>query len=194
MDKGEDTGGKIMTASTHQRPTVTRYHPLLVALHWIIALMAAASLVGGLLVLQATPNSDPMKPVYLRGHLAGGLVLGVLMLLRLVTRLRTARPPAAGSAGLHTASQVAHWALYLAMFAMVMTGIGMAALGGLWPILSGGQATLPATFAALPPHAGHELFARVLIGLIALHLLAALRHAVSGKSVWGRMWFGSRTA
>lgn len=192
MDKGEDTGGKTMTASTRQAPTVTRYHPLLVSLHWIIALMAAASLVGGLLVLQATPNSDPMKPIYLRGHIAGGLVLGVLMVLRLITRLRTARPPPAGSPGLHRAAQVAHWGLYLVMFAMVMTGIGMAALGGLWPILSGREVVLPASFAALPPHAGHELFARVLIGLVALHLLAALWHAVSGRSVWGRMWFGRR--
>ncbi len=181
-----------MTTGVRTSPNVTRYHPLLVSLHWIIALMAAASLVGGLLVLQATPNSDPMKPIYLRGHMAGGLVLGVLMVLRLLTRLRTARPQAAGTPRLHRASQVAHWALYLVMFAMVFTGIGMAALGGLWPILSGGAVVLPETFALLPPHAGHELFARVLIGLIAVHLLAALWHAGTGKSVWGRMWFGNR--
>jgi cytochrome b561 len=173
---------------------VSRYHPLLVALHWIVALMAAASLVGGLTLLQATPNSDPMKPIYLQGHMAGGLVLGALMLLRLVTRLTTARPGPAAGRTQHAAAQAVHWALYLVMFAMIVTGIGMAALGGLWPILSGGTVALPPSFSVLPPHAGHELFARLLIGLIALHLAAALWHGLSGHRVWGRMWFGRRSA
>lgn len=156
--------------------------------------MAAASLVGGLTLLQATPNSDPMKQVYLQGHMAGGLALGALMLVRLVTRLTTARPGPAGGRAQHVAAQAVHWAIYLLLFAMVATGIGMAALAGLWPILSGGTVKLPASFSELPPHAGHELFARLLIGLAIVHVLAAAWHSVSGEGIWGRMWFGRRRA
>jgi len=174
--------------------TVTRYHPLLVALHWIVALMITASLVGGLTLLQATPNSDPMKLVYLQGHMAGGLALGVLMLARLVTRLSTAKPGPAAAGWKHRLARGVHWGMYLVIFAMLSTGIGMAVLGNLWPILTGNAVVLPRSFDVLPPHAGHELFARVLIGLLLLHILAAVWHSFVGEAVMGRMWFGRRRA
>jgi cytochrome b561 len=191
MGDGEDAGaGEGVTKGTEGE--VLRYHPLLVGLHWVIALMAAASLMGGLTMLQATPNGDPMKQVYLQGHMLGGMVLGALMIVRLVTRLSTAKPGPAGGRAQHLVAQGVHWAIYLLLFAMVATGLGMAALAGLWPILGGGTVVLPADFAALPPHGGHELFARVLIGLILLHVLAAVWHGVAGEGIWGRMWFGRR--
>lgn len=171
--------------------SVRRYHPLLVTLHWLVALMIGGSLVSGLVLLQTTPNSDPMKPVYLRAHMTGGLVLGALMLVRLATRLSTARPAPVGSLWQTRAAKATHWALYALVFAMLMTGIGMAALGGLWPLLSGAPAPLP-DFATLPPQAGHALFARALIALLALHVLATLWHAICGEKVMRRMSFGTR--
>jgi cytochrome b561 len=171
--------------------TVIRYHPLLVALHWLMGLMVAASLFGGLALLATTPDSDPMKPIYLRAHMMGGLVLGALLLVRLATRLLTARPAPVGAGWQARAARIAHWAIYALLFATVMTGIGMAALGGLWPLL-GGATEIPVSPDTLPPHAGHALFARLLIGLVVLHILAALRHSLAGQRIWGRMWFGQR--
>jgi cytochrome b561 len=189
MGEGEDAG-----AGEGVSRAVARYHPLLVGLHWVIALMAAASLMGGLTMLQATPNDDPMKPVYLQGHMLGGMALGALMIVRLGTRLSTAKPGPVGGRAQHLVAQGVHWAIYLLLFAMVATGLGMAALAGLWPILGGGTVALPADFAMLPPHAGHELFARVLIGLVLLHVLAAVWHGVAGEPIWHRIWFGRRRA
>ncbi len=171
---------------------VTRYHPLLVALHWIVALMVAASLVGGLALLSVTPNDDPMKPVYLRSHMIGGLALAALLIARLVTRLATARPPAASAGVQARIAAAVHWGFYLLLFAMLSTGLGMAALAGLWPLLAGGEVDLPRSFAELPPHAGHRLFARLLLGLIILHVGAAIWHAIRGQPIWHRMWFGPR--
>ncbi len=171
---------------------VVRYHPLLVALHWLVALMIGASLVGGLTLLQLTPNSDPMKPLYLRAHIGGGLALGVLMILRLATRLLTARPGPVGSRPQAIAARAVHWTMYAVIFAMLATGIGMVALAGLWPLLSGAPVVLPPSFELFPPHAGHELFARILIALVLLHVAAAVWHGVSGQNVLGRMWLGRR--
>ena len=40
---------------------VSRYHPLLVALHWILAMLIIAALALGALVMVKIPNTDPMK-------------------------------------------------------------------------------------------------------------------------------------
>ena len=71
---------------------VTRYQPLLVVMHWLLALMIPVALVGGALVLVKIPNTDPMKVEALRQHMGGGILLLALMLIRLVVRVRTAHP------------------------------------------------------------------------------------------------------
>ena len=40
---------------------VTRYHPLLVALHWLLAFLIIAALFAGFFLLARMPNSDPQK-------------------------------------------------------------------------------------------------------------------------------------
>jgi cytochrome b561 len=73
-----------------------RYHPLLVILHWLLAVLIIAALALGALVMVNIPNSDPMKIEALRSHMAGGAVILLLMLARLLVRNRTAHPaPAA---------------------------------------------------------------------------------------------------
>jgi hypothetical protein len=51
--------------------TVSRYHPLLAALHWLLALLLIAALALGALVLVNIPNSSPMKIEALRSHMEG---------------------------------------------------------------------------------------------------------------------------
>jgi cytochrome b561 len=174
---------------------VARYHPLLVLLHWLVAIMISISLLGGLFGLAVTPNDDPMKPIFLTGHMAGGLALLAVMLVRLATRLSTAKPaPLAGPRWQTALARGVHWGFYLVIFAMLSTGIGMAVMAGLFPLLSGQPVVLPDSFEIFPPHAGHQLFSRILIGLIALHVAAAVWHAVRREGALRRMWFGQRTA
>ncbi len=66
---------------------MTRYHPVLVLLHWILALMIVLGLFMGSNVLAATSNSDPQKLFYLQMHMSMGLIILALMILRLVVRL-----------------------------------------------------------------------------------------------------------
>jgi len=172
---------------------VVRYHPMLVALHWLVALAVIGNLAVGLLVLEGMANTDPAKPGWLRLHMASGIMIAVLLVIRLVTRLATAKPPVPNEGPLRWLAIGNHWALYLVTFAVAITGLGTAQLGGLFPILEGKSIALPQSFDAIPPFAGHALFSTVLLGLIALHFVAALWHAFAQRdNVLPRMWFGAR--
>jgi cytochrome b561 len=70
----------------------SRYHPLLVALHWLLAALILAALAVGFFGLAAMPNADPQKIAGLRWHMAGGMLILALMVIRLVVHLATARP------------------------------------------------------------------------------------------------------
>ena len=167
----------------------TRYHPVLIVLHWLLAFLLIGELIGGKVLLEHTPNSDPAKLGSLRIHMILGLTIGVLMIVRLVTRLRTAHPPAA-STGIALADALApwmHWALYLAAFAMVGSGMALSMQSGL-PDAAFGTGALPETFDTFAARAVHGTAAGVLIALIVLHILAALYHqVVRGDGLFARM-------
>ncbi|EAR07469.1 cytochrome b [Reinekea blandensis] len=154
-----------------------RYHSALIVLHWLLAVLIIAALGAGLF-LEDWPNSDPAKIDTLRIHMIVGLLIGVLMIVRLVVRLRTKKPPHAdtGRAWLNALGIAAHWALYLLVILMVITGVGISAGAGLPDIVFAGRGALPDSFDHLPARAGHGLFASVLMFLILLHLIAAVYH------------------
>lgn len=174
---------------------VTRYHPLLVALHWVVAILIIGNLAAGKLLLEGLSDTDPAKLEVLRLHMLGGLTVLLLLVGRLVTRFATARPGAAHSSKpLNWLTAISHAGLYLAALAMAVTGLGTAQLAGLFPLLQGQPVTIPEDWSAIAPHAGHELFANVLLVLIAVHFAGALYHMVKRDGVAGRIWFGKRTA
>jgi cytochrome b561 len=73
--------------------TAAKYHPALVALHWLLAALIVFSLAMGFFALAKTPNSSPDKLFALRGHMAFGVAILILMLGRFAVRLGTRRPP-----------------------------------------------------------------------------------------------------
>ena len=54
---------------------MTRYHPLLVALHWLAALLVIVALVFGSFRLTNIPNDDPEKLFALRAHMSIGIAV-----------------------------------------------------------------------------------------------------------------------
>ena len=63
------------------RVLASRYQPVLVALHWLVALMIIGLLCLGFFVLADMPNSDPKKLDILVWHMAGGMLVLVLIML-----------------------------------------------------------------------------------------------------------------
>ncbi len=173
-----------------------RYHPFLVALHWLMALMILVALAAGGLVLASMPDDSPDKVKGLGGHMAFGMAIGLLLVLRLMIRIQTPHPPHAktGNPLLDRIGRWTHLAFYVLIAGMVLTGLASALGAGLFPIVYGGTAeTLPASLAGLPQRVAHGFIAALLVILIALHFVAALYHQVILKDgLLRRMWFGKR--
>jgi cytochrome b561 len=174
---------------------VSRYHPALVVLHWVMALLITAALALGALVMVKIPNTDPMKFEALGSHMAGGMAILVLMLIRLVIRTRSAHP-APASAGhplLDRLAWASHRLFYGTVAAMAISGIIMALQTGLFDSVFFGEGKLPADFWAYPIRGVHYVVSRILMALIAVHIVAALYHAlVLRDGLLKRMFFGRR--
>jgi cytochrome b561 len=174
---------------------VSRYHPLLVALHWILAVLIVAALALGALVMVKIPNTDPMKFEALLSHMIGGSLILVLMLVRLFVRIRTEHPapPSTGLRALDRLAWASHRMLYGAVLGMAISGLIMALQTGLPGIVFGGG-TLPADFWVYPIRSVHYVISRVLMTLIALHIIGALYHTLLLRDgLLKRMFFGRRT-
>ncbi len=175
---------------------MTRYHPLVVVLHWLLAGMIVLGLIMGGNVLAETANDDPFKLTALRMHMSMGMIILALMVLRLVTRLATRKPPQSdiGHPLLNRLGQAMHWSLYVVATALCLSGLATATMAGLPGIVFGGSgAALPADFAVFPPRAAHGALAFLLGLLILGHVGAGLWHQyIRRDGLFGRMWFGSR--
>lgn len=177
---------------------MTKYHPALVILHWLLAAMVIGGLIMGGFVLAATPNDDPFKMTSLTMHMSMGMLILFLMVVRLIVRLSTTKPPHAdsGIALMNTAAKLGHWGLYVLVFAMSASGLALANMADLPAIVFGGSGEpLPEDFSAYPPRAAHGMIA-TLLGLLVLgHIAAALYHQFVRKDgLFARMWFGDRQA
>lgn len=176
--------------------TVVRYHPLLVVLHWLLALLIPGLLALGFFGLATTPNTDPQKIALLRWHMAGGALALALMPVRFLVRMRSLRPARAttGHAPLDRMAPVSHYGFYVLVLLMAVSGFETAFLAGLPAIVFGGSgAPLPASFMDYAPRVVHGVLALVLVALIAVHVSAALYHQLVRKDhLLRRMSFGQR--
>lgn len=172
----------------------SRYHPALVTLHWLSAVLLAVALIAGTFVLEPVANSDPSKLLSFQMHMSLGLMIGVLTLVRLLVRLKTAHPAPATS-GIALADRLAplaHWALYALILAMVGSGIALSVGSGLGnAVFFGGD--MPPNFDGYTARAAHGILSTLLILTIALHIAAALWHQFVRKDrLLSRMGFGKR--
>jgi len=173
-----------------------RYHPVLVGMHWLIAAMILVSLFIGGPGLVALENDDPAKLFGLTGHMVWGLAVGAFMVVRLAMRIFSTNPPEAdaGSNMLNTGAKIAHLGLYLLVFAMVASGIGIALSADLFAIAFGGSGTeLPPDFGVFPARLAHGFIATLLTVLIAMHVVGWAYHQFYLRDgLIRRMWFGKR--
>jgi cytochrome b561 len=176
-------------------PRVTRYHPLLVVMHWLMALLIFIALAGGALVLVKIPNTDPMKVEGLRYHMIGGVLLLVLMQARLVIRIRTAHPVRAStnSSVLDRVAWFSHRLFYVLVLGQAGSGLYLALQAGLPNVVFGGHGALPANFWVFPVRSVHYVISRLLMVLITAHVVGALYHTfILRDGLLHRMWFGKR--
>ncbi len=158
---------------------MTKYHPVIIALHWLLALAIIFMLLAGSLVLSETPNSDPEKLNGLAIHMGLGIGILLLTLIRLAVRLRTGAPePLEGSTPKQEKiASITHVLLYLGVIAMGVSGVAIALSADLGNIVFFGSGQpLPKDFEDFLPFEVHEIVSSALIGLVALHVAAAVFH------------------
>ena len=179
-----------MSIALHQRPVDARYTRTAAALHWIVAVLVIGNVVLGL-------AADSLPDDWIRSavdtHKSIGFTVLGLAVLRLLWRFANPPPPMPDSysrlerAGAH----VAHWALYGLIFALPVTGwihdsawegaathpfalwgtIPHVRIGAIEALDAATRERIHATFFAF-----HVWFGYALYGLLALHILGALKH------------------
>ena len=169
------------------------FAPIAIFLHWVLAILVPAMIGLGWYMLSIEEN--PGSPWYFALHKSVGIVIAILVLSRVAWRLghRPHPLPATMPDWQVKASRISHWMLYGAMIAMPLCGTigalfskdGIAFFGLAVPrLVAPDRAVAEAFFSA------HSVIAWVLVGLIAIHVVAAMKHLfINRDGVFQRMWF-----
>lgn len=177
---------------------VSRYHPLLVILHWVLAALIIAELTLGFLGLAVQSNASTQNLAILQALMLGGMLILVLMVIRLAVRACTSRPAEAAARGprFYRIAPVTHYGLYVVTLLMVGTGFATAISTGLGEIVFGPpSAYLPRRLIIYPTFVAHAIAGKLLIGFVILHVLAAFYHQFIRKDpLFQRMFLFRRAA
>jgi cytochrome b561 len=109
------------------------------------------------------------------------------------TRSEHPAPASAGHPLVDWLAWLSHRMFYGTVFAMAISGIITALQSGAFETVFLGHGNLPADFWAFSFRGVHYALSRILMALIALHIVAAFFHAfVLRDRLLGRMFFGRR--
>ena len=166
-----------------------RYGSVAIAIHWSSALAVILAFLAG----RAAANMDPVPPALLGTHIALGLIVFALTLLRIVWWIvADKRPaPAADLSKWHRiGSNAVHGALYVILILMATSGITTVVLSGAIPaIFAGGPVP---DFSGLIPRTAHGIMSQILLVLFVGHVGAALYHQfIRRDRLLARMGVGS---
>ena len=147
-------------------PVTSGYSRSQIILHWAIAVLVVFQFVGSDTISELveqvglTASSAETIPLLARAHVIAGILTFVLVLVRVFMRFTKGAPalPAEETAMMKMAAHATHGILYLALFLMPLSGAAA------WF----GQFELADTV--------HLALKFVLLGFVALHVLAALYH------------------
>lgn len=165
-------------------PNTSRYSLPAIGLHWIMAW-----LILGVYFLGISLDDFPVGPDLIRAvtwHKWLGVTIGFLWFARVAWRF-THRPPALPGTPdwQHRAAHLMHFTLYILMIAIPVVGWLMSSAKG-YTTTFFGLFDLPNLLDKDKPlahtlHEVHEVLANVLIGLVVLHVAAALKHHLIDK-------------
>jgi cytochrome b561 len=160
-------------------PAATAYTRTAISLHWLLAVLIAATFLFGLYMTSL--ELSPTKLRYYNWHKWAGVTILALSAARLLWRLahRPPTPPAA-AAWQRGFAQATHGALYALFFAVPLVGWAYSSAAG-FPVVMFGVLPLPdfvspdrELAAAIKPW--HGRLAWALSALAAVHVAGALKH------------------
>jgi cytochrome b561 len=160
-----------------------RYTTTAIVLHWLIAVLIIGAFTLGL-VMTNIPGFSPTKLRYFAWHKWAGVTILALVALRLLWRLFN-RPPALTvpmPAWQKSAAHGLHHMLYLFMFAVPLSGYFYTLASG-YPVVYFEKITLPVLIGKNAELAEvlkvvHYWLNMTMAAVVALHVAAALKHAI----------------
>jgi len=173
--------------------SATRYSRVAIFLHWLLVVALLAQIGFGWF-LGEVPRGTPDRTIYVNLHKSTGILIGLVILLRLFWRM-THRAPALPStmpAWERMAAKWSHVLLYVCMVVMPTSGYiasnfskyGVNFFNSIkFPPWGVEDAAVYAAFNQI-----HVVTSWLFVGLIALHVLAALRHLAAKDDIFHRMW------
>jgi cytochrome b561 len=180
----------MSSISGTQTVTAARYSPLIVTLHWAVALLIFLEALVGVGFLHFLPNTAAkLTPLSL--HVILGAAMLVLTVARLLAKVLTPSPPraTAGSALLDRLADVTHFLLYVFTLLVALTGALLAIRSHVLQVVIGGAVRLPMQFAPFQ----HAFVFAAFGALVALHVIASLYHQFLRKDhLFRRMWYARR--
>ncbi len=174
-----------------------RYSFLTIFLHWLTALTIPALFAVGWWMVELDYYSEWYRtaPEY---HKGVGVLLLLALAVRLAIRQASARVrPAAGTRPIE--ARIAHW-VHLAFYGLIaitcVCGYLISTADGR-PVNVFGWFEIPATITSIPDQEDlmgevHLVLASSILGLAALHALAALKHHFLSKDATLKRMLGSR--
>lgn len=188
------------------RNSIAGYGRIAIAFHWTMAALILGMLGLGL-YMSDLPPADPETFKLYQLHKSFGLTALALASLRLLWRLANATPalPAAMPRWERLGAHLGHFGLYALMFAIPLSGWAMVSASP-WNIPTVLFDTLHVPHLPIPEALGakaavetffkqmHELFAFALIGLLIVHVAAALKHHLLSRDDTLRRMVTSRFA
>jgi len=169
------------------------YSRTAIALHWLLAILLLGQIVFGW-YLEEVPRGTPARTLYVNFHKSTGMILGLLILIRSYWRLTHRAPelPVSQPSWERAAAHLSHWALYACMLIMPLSGY-IASNFSKWGVNFFNTVKLlpwgvesEVVYGVL--NTTHVVTSYVFVALIAVHVLAALRHVVLRDGIFNRMW------
>ena len=169
-----------------------QYDRVLVALHWMIALLILGMIGLGLYMIELPKKhelpagAESVRAFYFLLHKSIGMSLAALILIRVIWRLTHKTPalPTTIPRPQRIAANAVHLALYGFMLAMPLSGYMQSMYSKyatkFWglelPRIAEADKGLKEQFSHL-----HEILAFIFIAFIIIHILAAVRHRLLGN-------------
>lgn len=161
-------------------PTPARYHPLSVALHWLMLLLFVG-VYASMELRELFEKGTPLRDAFKSAHFMLGLLVLAVVLVRIAARLAFAAPSITPTptARMQLLAKLGHLALYALMLGMPLAG---------WLMLSAAGKPIPFFGLNLPALVGqnkelahtvkevHEVMGNLGYALIGGHALAAIYH------------------
>ena len=156
-----------------------RYHPAMVTLHWLLAIIVLFLLLLG-------------GDIALKTHLLLGVLVGGLFIIRLGIKLYSTHPSSSYKPIFSRLSNATHYVMYGLVFAVILSGTGVALEADLLEVIRTSR-PLPQNYSDLAILNIHKILTKILLVVVCSHILAAFFHQfILADALFSRMWFGRR--